>query len=220
MKIEDLKFGNDGLIPVIVQDYYTKEVLTLAYMSAESLKISLEEGKTCFYSRSRKKLWRKGETSGNYQHIVSIKADCDLDALVIEVVKDGPACHLGTESCFGQGLYQSEEFKEFSYKQLFETIEGRKTNPKEGSYTTYLFDKGLDKILKKVGEECAEVIIAAKGGSKAETIYEIADLAYHTMVLMVQAGIEPKEIFTELARRHVIDKKVKQEHRHDHDFLQ
>lgn len=211
MKIDKIKFGSDKLIPAIVQDYYTKEVLTLAYMNEESLKISIEEGKTCFYSRSRKKLWRKGETSGNFQHIVSIKADCDQDALVIEVVKDGPACHLGNESCFCDELYQSEEFKDFSYEKLFDMIKDRKTNPKEGSYTTYLFNKGMDKILKKIGEESTEVIIAAKGGSRDETVYEIADLIYHGMVLMVEAGISNKQIFEELASRHVIDKKIKQE---------
>lgn len=211
MKIEDIKFGNDGLIPAIVQDYFTKEVLTLAYMNKESLKISIEEGKTCFYSRSRKQLWRKGETSGNFQHIVSIKLDCDKDALCIEVVKDGPACHLGSESCFADNIFESEKYKEFSYEKLFEMINSRKTNPKEGSYTTYLFDKGLDKILKKVGEESTEVIIAAKGGSKEETVYEIADLAYHVMVLMAETNIRTKDVFLELASRHVIDKKIKQE---------
>jgi phosphoribosyl-ATP pyrophosphohydrolase/phosphoribosyl-AMP cyclohydrolase len=211
MKIEDIKFGNDGLIPAIVQDYYTKEVLTLAYMNHESLKISMEEGKTCFYSRSRKELWRKGETSGNFQHIVTMKLDCDSDALVVEVVKDGPACHLGNESCFVDNIFESDKYKEFSYEKLFEMIRLRKINPKEGSYTTYLFDKGLDKILKKVGEESTEVIIAAKGGSKEETVYEIADLAYHAMVLMVETNISLKDIFSELASRHVIDKKIKQE---------
>lgn len=212
MKIEDIKFGKDGLIPAIVQDYYTKEVLTLAYMNAESLKISIEEGKTCFYSRSREKLWRKGETSGNFQYIVTIKADCDQDALCIEVVKDGPACHLGNNSCFSDDtLYESDKYKDFSVEKLFDMIKDRKINPKEGSYTTYLFDKGLDKILKKVGEEATEVIIAAKGGNNAETIYEIADLMYHTMVLMAQSSIATKDIFSELAKRHVIDKKIKQE---------
>jgi phosphoribosyl-ATP pyrophosphohydrolase/phosphoribosyl-AMP cyclohydrolase len=171
----------------------------------------MEEGKTCFYSRSRKELWRKGETSGNFQHIVTMKLDCDSDALVVEVVKDGPACHLGNESCFVDNIFESDKFKEFSYEKLFEMIRLRKTDPKEGSYTTYLFNKGLDKILKKVGEESTEVIIAAKGGSKEETVYEIADLAYHAMVLMVEANISTKDIFSELASRHVIDKKIKQE---------
>ena len=206
-----LKFDENGLIPAIVQDHWTKEVLTLAYMNEESLAISIAEQRTCFWSRSRKQLWRKGETSGNVQHIASITADCDGDALVVEVVKEGPACHTGAESCFHEPLYLSEELKPFSYEGLYRLISGRKTDPKEGSYTTYLFDKGLDKILKKVGEECTEVIIAGKGGDKAETVYEIADLCYHVMVLMVQSGISLEDVTRELARRHVIDHKVKQE---------
>lgn len=208
----ELKFDENGLIPAIVQDHWTKEVLTLAYMSEESLAISIAEQCTCFYSRSRQQLWRKGETSGNFQHIVSITADCDCDALVVEVIKDGPACHTGEESCFHRQLYLSEELKPFSYEGLYKLISGRKTCPKEGSYTTYLFDKGVDKILKKVGEECTEVIVAGKGGDRAETIYEIADLCYHVMVLMVQMGISLKDVTEELSRRHVIDHKVKQEH--------
>ena len=206
-----LKFDENGLIPAVVQDHWTKEVLTLAYMNEESLAISIAEQRTCFWSRSRKQLWRKGETSGNVQHIASITADCDGDALVVEVVKDGPACHTGAESCFHEPLYLSEEIKPFSYEGLYRLISGRKTEPKEGRYTTYLFDKGLDKILKKVGEECTEVIIAGKGGDKAETVYEIADLCYHVMVLMVQSGISLEDVTRELARRHVIDHKVKQE---------
>ncbi len=206
-----LKFDENGLIPAIVQDHWTKEVLTLAYMNEESLAISIAEQRTCFWSRSRKQLWCKGETSGNVQHIASITADCDGDALVVEVVKDGPACHTGAESCFHEPLYLSEEIKPFSYEGLYRLISGRRTSPKEGSYTTYLFDKGLDKILKKVGEECTEVIIAGKGGDKAETVYEIADLCYHVMVLMVQSGISLEDVTRELARRHVIDHKVKQE---------
>lgn len=206
-----LKFDKDGLIPAIVQDHWTKEVLTLAYMNEESLAISIAEQKTCFYSRSRQQLWRKGETSGNFQHIVSITADCDQDALVVEVVKDGPACHTGAESCFHNPLFLSEELKPFSYEGLYKLIAGRKLEPKEGSYTTYLFNKGLDKILKKVGEECTEVIIAGKAEDKEETIYEIADLCYHVMVLMVQSGITLEDVTRELSRRHVIDHKVKQE---------
>jgi len=209
--IENLKFDNDGLIPAIVVDAISKKVLTLAYMNKESLKISMEKNLTCFYSRSRKELWLKGETSGNYQHIVSITADCDNDALVVMVEKDGPACHLGTDSCFSNRLYENEDKKEFSYEALFELIKGRKTDKKEGSYTTYLFEKGLDKILKKVGEECTEVIIAAKANDKKETIYEIADLCYHTLVLMIEAGISLEDIHRELASRHVIDHKIKQE---------
>ena len=206
-----LKFDANGLIPAIVQDHWTKEVLTLAYMNEESLAISIAEQRTCFYSRSRKALWRKGETSGNVQRIVSITADCDEDALVVEVVKSGPACHTGQESCFHNPLFLSEELKPFSYEGLYKLITGRRTDPQEGSYTTYLFDKGQDKILKKVGEECTEVIIAGKGGDRAETIYEIADLCYHVMVLMVQSGISLKDVTEELSRRHVIDHKVKQE---------
>lgn len=210
-QVKDLKFDRDGLIPAVVQDYYTKEVLTVAYMNAESLAVSMLEEKTCFYSRSRKELWRKGETSGNFQHIVSIKSDCDDDALVIEVIKDGPACHLGKESCFFNYVFKSEDKKEFSFDMLYELICGRKTEKKEGSYTTYLFEKGIDKILKKVGEECTEVIIGAKGGDKEETVFEISDLAYHVMVLMVEMGIGINDIVDELAKRHVVDHKVKQE---------
>ena len=206
-----LHFDKDGLIPAIVVDAITKQVLTLAYMNRESLQISMEKGLTCFWSRSRQQLWLKGETSGNYQHIVSITADCDSDALVVLVEPDGPACHRGTTSCFTETVWESEELHEFSYEMLMKLIEGRKTEKKEGSYTTYLFEKGLDKILKKVGEESTEVIIAAKAEDKKETIYEIADLAYHVMVLMIQAGISLEDIHRELASRHVIDHKVKQE---------
>ena len=211
LDIKELKFDDKGLIPAIVVDAITKKVLTLAYMNEESLKISMEKGLTCFYSRSRNELWLKGETSGNYQHIVSITADCDNDALVVMVEKDGPACHTGTDSCFTKELWESDELKEFSYEGLLELIKGRKTEKKEVSYTTYLFEKGLDKILKKIGEECTEVIIAAKADDKKETIYEIADLCYHVMVLMIEAGISLEDIHKELASRHVIDKKVKQE---------
>ena len=211
INLETLKFDEKGLIPAIVVDAITKKVLTLAYMSKESLAISMEKELTCFYSRSRQELWLKGETSGNYQHIVSITADCDGDALVVMVEPEGPACHLGTDSCFENPIYQSENRQEFSYQGLLELIRGRKESQKEGSYTTYLFQKGLDKILKKVGEECTEVIIAAKDHDRAETIYEIADLAYHVMVLMIEAGISLEDIHKELTSRHVIDHKVKQE---------
>ena len=211
LNIDQLKFDEKGLIPAVVVDAVTKKVLTVAYMNRESLELSIEKGLTCFWSRSRNELWLKGETSGNYQHIVSITADCDNDALVVTVEKDGPACHLGTDSCFNNTVYQSEERQEFSLDGLMELIRGRKTDQKEGSYTTYLFNKGLDKILKKVGEECTEVIIAAKAEDKAETIYEISDLAYHIMVLMIEAGISLEDIHRELASRHIIDHKVKQE---------
>lgn len=209
--IEKLKFDKDGLIPAVVVDAYTKKVLTLAYMNKESLKITMEKGLTCFYSRSRNELWLKGETSGNYQHVVSITADCDYDALTVVVEKDGPACHTGTDTCFTNEVYQSEELHEFTINGLYDLLVGRKKDKPEGSYTTYLFEKGTDKILKKVGEECTEVIIAGKADDKKETIYEIADLAYHTMVLMVQMGISVEDIQRELASRHIIDHKVKQE---------
>ena len=209
--IEKLKFDEKGLIPAIVVDAVTKKVLTLAYMNKESLAISMERELTCFWSRSRQELWLKGETSGNYQHIVSITADCDGDALVVMVEPDGPACHLGTTSCFENPLWQSDERREFSYDGLMELIRGRKEEKKEGSYTTYLFEKGIDKILKKIGEESTEVIIAAKAEDRKETVYEIADLAYHVMVLMVEAGISLEDIHRELASRHIIDHKVKQE---------
>ena len=211
INIEELKFDEKGLIPAVVQDFYTKKVLTVAYMNAESLDITLREKRTCFWSRSRQELWRKGETSGNTQKVVSITSDCDRDALVVEVIKKGPACHTGAESCFFNTEYVAEDETPFSYKGLYEMIEGRKTEPKEGSYTTYLFDKGMDKILKKVGEESTEVIIAGAKGDKEETIYEIADLAYHIMVMMVEQGIKLSDVTAELAKRHVIDHKVKQE---------
>ena len=209
--VDDLKFDEKGLIPAIVVDADSKKVLTLAYMNRESLAISMEKGLTCFFSRSRQELWLKGETSGNYQHIVSMTADCDRDALIVEVKKDGPACHLGTDSCFNDELYINESEQPFSLGSLMKLIEGRKTEKKEGSYTTYLFEKGLDKILKKVGEESTEVIIAGKAEDKKETIYEIADLTYHVMVLMIEMGISLEDIHNELASRHVIDHKVKQE---------
>lgn len=212
MDIEKLKFDEKGLIPAIVVDNTTGNVLTLAYMNKESLEISIKEGRTCFWSRSRQELWRKGETSGNVQHIVRIDADCDFDALTVYVEKEGPACHTGADSCFFNSLWASENNEEqFSIDGLMRLIEGRRTEKKEGSYTTYLFEKGIDKILKKVGEESTEVIIAGKAGDKAETIYEISDLVYHVLVLMVQMGISTDDIIKELASRHVIDHKVKQE---------
>ena len=210
IKIDELKFDEKGLIPAVVVDAVSKKVLTVAYMNRESLEISMNEGTTCFWSRSRQELWRKGATSGNRQHIVSITADCDKDALTVVVNKDGPACHLGTDSCFNYPVYEGEG-EEFSLEALMKVIEGRKLEKKEGSYTTYLFEKGIDKILKKVGEECTEVIIAGKADDKAETIYEISDLVYHVMVLMIEMGISLDDIRNELASRHVIDHKVKQE---------
>ncbi len=214
LKPTELNYDKDGLIPAIVQDYYTGQVLTLAYMNADSLAITLAEKRTCFYSRSRQTLWRKGEESGNVQHVVNVTADCDADALVVRVVKDGPACHTGAESCFYEPVFQSEEHegaRPFSLSALYELIEDRKRQPKEGSYTNYLFEKGPEKILKKVGEEATEVIIAGAKQDDAETIYEISDLCYHLLVLMVERGISPSQVLAELEGRHVVDHKVKQE---------
>lgn len=211
MDLDSLRFDEKGLIPAVVVDAHSKKVLTVAYMNRESLEISIRERRTCFWSRSRRELWRKGETSGNVQHIVSITADCDRDALTVLVEKDGPACHTGEDSCFFNTVWENDELHEFSLDGLMELISGRKTEKKEGSYTTYLFEKGLDKILKKVGEESTEVIVAAKNNDNGETIYEIADLTYHVMVLMIEMGISLEDIRRELAARHVIDKKVKQE---------
>ena len=211
VNIDQLKFDERGLIPAIVVDAASRRVLTLAYMNRESLQISMAKELTCFFSRSRQELWLKGETSGNWQHIVSITADCDMDALEVVVEPDGPACHLGTFSCFENPVWHSETRNDFTLEGLYQLLEGRKRDMPEGSYTSYLFEKGLDKILKKVGEECTEVIIAGKAEDRRETVYEIADLAYHVMVLMVEAGIPLKEVMRELASRHVIDHKVKQE---------
>lgn len=216
VKKEDLEatiivFDEQGLIPAVVQDFFTKEVLTVAYMNRESLEITMTEGRTCFWSRSRQELWRKGDSSGNTQQVVRITADCDKDALLVEVIKKGPACHTGAEACFFNEIYRTEGRRPFSWNDLYRLIKGRKTEPQEGSYTTYLFEKGMDKILKKIGEESTEVIIGASKANKKETIYEISDLAYHIMVMMVQMDIHPVDVVEELARRHVIDKKVKQE---------
>ena len=211
LNIDELKYDSHGLIPAIVVDASTQKVLTLAYMNRESLAVSMEEGRTCFWSRSRRELWRKGETSGNVQHIVDITADCDRDALVVRVDKEGPACHLGTDSCFNQRVFEGDRGEPFSVEGLYRLLQGRKRDLPEGSYTTYLFQKGVDKMLKKVGEECTEVIIGGQAGDRAETVYEIADLMYHVMVLMVEMGISVEDIRAELASRHVIDHKVKQE---------
>ena len=211
LSINDLKFDEKGLIPAVVVDAVTKKVLTVAYMNRESLEVSMEKGLTCFWSRSRQELWLKGETSGNYQPIVSITADCDNAALVVMVEKEGPACHTGADSCFMHPVWESDTRKEFSLEGLYDMLQGRKDTMPEGSYTTYLFQKGIEKILKKVGEECTEVIIAGKADDKAETVYELADLAYHAMVLMVQMGITVEDVHKELASRHIIDHKVKQE---------
>lgn len=211
LDINELKFDDRGLIPAVVVDAITKQVLTVAYMNEESLRISMAEGRTCFWSRSRQELWRKGETSGNVQHIVSITADCDADALLVVVEKDGPACHTGSASCFFRSVWHSDTLQDFSLQGLYDLLSDRKATRPEGSYTSYLFDKGIDKILKKVGEESTEVIIAAKAGDCKETVYELADLAYHAMVLMVEMGISVEDVHRELASRHVIDHKIKQE---------
>jgi len=208
--INELKYDANGLIPAIVADADSGKVLMLAYMNAASIRISIDEGRTCFWSRSRNELWRKGQTSGNVQHIVSIRTDCDRDTLLIYARKAGPACHTGADSCFFEDIY-GQAAEPFSLDMLFGIISDRKINGKAGSYTTYLFEKGVDKILKKLGEESTEVIIAAKAGDKAETIYEIADLTYHVLVLMAEMGITPEEVKNELASRHVVDNKTKQE---------
>ena len=210
--IKNLKYNQDGLIPAIITDAADGAVLMLGYMNAESLGITLEKKKVCFFSRSRQKLWLKGETSGNFLNVVSIKTDCDADTLLITAKPDGPTCHTGVRSCFFEDIYEDEDAEQaFCLDDLMKLIEGRKIDPKEGSYTTYLFEKGIDKILKKVGEECTEVIIAGKGGDRAEAIFEIADLTYHIMVMMTEMGISIDEVRAELASRHVVDKKIKQE---------
>ena len=210
--IKNLKYNSDGLIPAIITDAADGAVLMLGYMNAESLGITLEQKKVCFFSRSRQKLWLKGETSGNFLNVVSIKTDCDADTLLISAKPEGPTCHTGARSCFFEDIYEDENAEQaFCLDDLMKLIEGRKTTPKEGSYTTYLFEKGIDKSLKKVGEECTEVIIAGKGGDRAEAIFEIADLTYHVMVMMTEMGISIDEVRAELASRHVVDKKIKQE---------
>lgn len=215
MNLEELKFDENGLIPAVVQDARTHRVLTLAYMNRESLAVTLREGRTCFYSRSRRTLWRKGETSGNVQRVVRVTADCDGDALLVEVEPAGPACHTGEESCFFRPLEGAPDSgaaeARFSLDGLYGLLLGRKAERPAGSYTTYLFDKGREKILKKVGEECTEVIIGAMKGSREETVFEVADLTYHVLVLLAEMGVTPDEVRAELARRHVVDHKVKQE---------
>ncbi len=211
-----LRFDERGLIPAVVQDLRSRKVLTLAYMNRESLEITLREGRTCFYSRSRGTLWRKGETSGNVQRVASIRPDCDGDALLVEVVKDGPACHRGTDSCFdgaeaeGTGAEKKGDPR-LTIDDLYRLLQDRNERRPEGSYTTYLFEEGLEKILKKCGEEATEVVVAAMKGSREETVYELADLCYHALVLMVQCGVTLDEVRGELASRHVVDHKVKQE---------
>ena len=209
--LDKLKFDAQGLIPAVVIDAEGGKLLMVAWMNRESLEITLREGYTCFWSRSRKELWRKGETSGNRQQVVSITADCDFDTLEVKVHKLGPACHTGAESCFFNEILPDNEPEKFSIDGLYELLLDRRATKPEGSYTSYLFEKGLDKILKKVGEESTEVIIAAHARDRRETVYELADLAYHALVLMAELGITPDEVRAELAGRHVIDHKVKQE---------
>lgn len=209
--LDGLQFGDNGLIPAVVQDCRTGRVLTLAYMNRDSLMLTLSEKRTVFWSRSRNEIWRKGETSGNVQHVVRVTADCDLDALLIEVDKDGPSCHLGNDSCFEFPVYDSGRPRRFSADGLYGLLESRKEEMPEGSYTSYLFKNGREKILKKISEECGEVVIASMKDARDEVVYELADLAYHCMVLMVEEGIEPDVLRDELASRHVVDVKLKQQ---------
>jgi len=215
LNTKELVYDEDGLIPAIIIDVENGEVLMMAYMNEESLQISISEGRACFWSRSREELWRKGESSGNVQHIVSIKTDCDKDTLLVTVKKDGPACHTGEESCFFEDVYsvngvdgfganipqESQLYKKFSIELLHSVIKSRKIQAKPGSYTNYLFEKGIDKILKKIGEESTEVIIAGKEGNKKETIYELADLTYHILVLMTEMDISLDDVLRELESR-------------------
>lgn len=202
--LPNLQFDDRGLIPAVIQDMVTGKVLMLAYMNREAFLKTIETKKTWFYSRSRKQLWNKGETSGNYQIVKKISYDCDKDALLIEVVPMGNVCHTGEETCFFSTILQDMEGyeKKEILHMLYDRIQDRRKNPMEGSYTNYLFEKGIDKILKKIGEESSEVIIGAKNESKAEVIYEISDLIYHILVLMVEKGIDIEEIRTELYRRY------------------
>ncbi len=198
--IDKIKFNGHGLVPCVVQDVYTKEVLMLAYMNEESLKKSIETKETWFYSRSRQELWNKGATSGHKQFIKKMSYDCDGDTILVEVEQIGVACHTGAKSCFFETIFEEED-KVFDLSKLYNLIKERKENPVEGSYTNYLFDKGIDKILKKVGEESAEVIIAAKNPDLTELQYELSDLDYHSLVLMVERGLELKDIAEELKKR-------------------
>lgn len=201
---ENFTCNADGLIPVIVQDYQTMEVLMLAYMNQESFRETLRTGKMTYYSRSRKSLWLKGETSGHFQYVKSLSLDCDNDTILARVKQIGAACHTGSRSCFFQELVK-KEYKDHNplkvFEDVFSVIQDRKINPKEGSYTNYLFDKGIDKILKKVGEEATEIVIAAKNPDVEEIKYEISDFLYHMMVLMAEKGVTWEEITEELANR-------------------
>jgi len=209
MKFNDFKLGKDGLLPVIVQDYMSSQVLMMAYMNEEAYTKTLETGKATYYSRSRKSLWIKGETSGHNQTVKEIALDCDLDTLLLKVHQEGNACHTGSYSCFYRYLDETKsnfiEVDTFKQKDVlngvYDVVMDRKVNPKEGSYTNYLFEKGIDKILKKVGEETAEIIIGAKNEGKEEMVYEISDLLYHLTVLMVEKGANWEDIFKELDKR-------------------
>ena len=196
-----LKFNENGLIPAIVTDSRNGKVLMMAYMNKESIERTEQTGLACFWSRSRKELWTKGETSGNFLHVVSVTSDCDCDTLLVSALPDGPACHTGSYSCFTNELWRSGEDNVFSLESLMQLIKGRKEEKKDGSYTSYLFEKGLDKILKKVGEEATEIVIAAKNPEAEECKYEIADLLYHIMVLMAVKGLTWEDITEELANR-------------------
>jgi phosphoribosyl-ATP pyrophosphohydrolase/phosphoribosyl-AMP cyclohydrolase len=205
MSINEIKFDEKGLVPAVVQDYKTGEVLMQAYMNRESLQKTIETGRTWFYSRSRQQLWEKGATSGNIQEVKALFCDCDGDSLLVKVAQTGPACHTGSRSCYYRSLLPAGAMKSANIgeviENLYSKVGDRKENPVSGSYTCYLFEKGIDKILKKVGEESAEVIIAAKNESKDEMVYEISDLVYHLTVLMNHAGIYPRDIASELLKR-------------------
>ena len=204
LSFDEFKLNSDGMIPVITQDYKTNEVLMLAYMTKESFEKTLETGKMTYFSRSRQELWTKGDTSGHYQYVKTLDIDCDKDTILAKVEQIGAACHTGNRTCFFKTLVK-KEYDDTNplrvFQDVYDVIMDRKENPKEGSYTNYLFDKGLDKILKKVGEECTEIVIAAKNPDKEEVKYEISDFLYHMMVLMAEKDVTWDEIVKELARR-------------------
>lgn len=217
MILDTIKFDDNGLVPAVLQDAKTGQVLMVAYMNRESLEKTISSGKAVFYSRSRQKLWLKGETSGNYMNVEALRVDCDMDCLLLKVTPDGPACHTGKTSCFYRELdadrfieNEERDNKAVVLQEVYETILDRKKNHKEGSYTNYLFEKGLDKILKKVGEEATEVIIGAKNAGNEEVRYEIADLLYHLMVLMAEKQLTWDEVFHELEKRQAVDRGSKE----------
>jgi len=200
--LNEVKFDDKGLVVAVAQDYITNEVLMVAYMNKESLEITLNEKRACYYSRSRQSLWRKGETSGHWQNLKGLYYDCDADAILMKVEQIGNACHTGAYSCFFNKVFEDNVTDQAILNRLYNQIIDRRDNPKEGSYTNYLFDKGLDKILKKVGEETSEVIIGAKNKNKDELVYEMCDLIYHSMVLMVSEGVTMDDLKAELTKRH------------------